>query len=278
MRFDSATGAVMLVILDVDGTLVGSEGTIPDAVLEAADTLRELGARIALATGRPAEGVAGEMAERLDPSAPHVFLNGALVATGRGRTVRDVEIDPDALQAQIEAARRWDETLELYNAGRHYVDEMTEPCREHAELLDLDPEARDLEALADERTILKTQWIVGEGRLDDLRELELPNCRIEVGVSPVMPGWKFVHVIPDDAAKGDAAETIASHLGEDLDDAVAVGDGTNDRSLLEAVGHPFAMGNAAESLRREFRTVGDVDDQGVLEALEYAGQILYRES
>jgi len=266
----------MLVILDVDGTLVDADGEIADDVLEAADTIRELGGRVVLATGRPAEGVAGQMAERLDPSAPHVFLNGTLVATGRGRTLREVTIDPDDLRPQIEAARRWDETLELYTARTHFVDDLTPPCREHARLLQLAPEARDLEEVAEENAILKCQWIVGESRLPDLRALELSGARIEVGVSPLMPDRTFVQVVPADAGKGDAVETVASRLGEDLDAAIAVGDGDNDRSLLEAVGHPFAMGNAPESLRRDYRTVGDVSADGVLEVLEYAARTMFR--
>lgn len=266
----------MLVILDVDGTLVGSDGTIPENVLEAADTLRELGARLALATGRPAEGIGGEFAQRLDASAPHIFLNGALVATGRRRPIETVAVDPSALQPQIEAARRWNETLELYTAETHYADEETRPFREHAELLDLDPEARDLEEVADACSVLKTQWIVEESRVPDLRDLKLPDCRLEVGVSPLMPQWKFVQVFAEEAGKGTAAEVVAAQLGEDLADAVAVGDGANDRSLLEAVGHPFAMGNAPASLRETFPAVGDVEEEGVLEALEYAAQLLYR--
>jgi Cof subfamily protein (haloacid dehalogenase superfamily) len=266
----------MVVFVDVDGTLVGSDGSIRPNVLEAADTLRELGTRLSLATGRPREGVAGELSQRIDASAPHIFLNGALVDTGRGRRVRTIDIDRDVLQSQIEAARRWDETLELYTVETHYVDELTAPCREHADHLDLDPEARDLEEVADTSSVLKCQWIVEESRLPDLRELDRQNCRLEVVRSPLMPDWTFVQVVSDEAGKGVAAEAIAGQLGEDLADAVAVGDGANDRSLLEAVGHPFAMGNAAASLREDFRTVGDIEDDGVLEVLEYAAQLSYR--
>ena len=43
---------IRLICLDVDGTLVGSSGEVPDEVWRATDALRERGVRLAVCSGR----------------------------------------------------------------------------------------------------------------------------------------------------------------------------------------------------------------------------------
>src|SRR5690606_8497135 len=63
---DSMT-KVDLVCIDVDGTLLETDGTIADEVWDALGALRERGVRLAICSGRPAFGVTLEYARRLDP-------------------------------------------------------------------------------------------------------------------------------------------------------------------------------------------------------------------
>lgn len=266
----------MLVFLDVDGTLVGSSGTVSDEALEALDTLREFGARLVIATGQPAGEITREIAERLDASAPHIFLNGALVQTDRGRTVHEEPIATEALRPQIEASREWGEPLELYTASAIYVEELTPQSREHAEYVGMRPAERDLMEVAEEESVLKTQWIVEPGRSEAVLDLEMPDSVAEVATSPVMPDVAFITVTGEGVTKGAAAERVAAQLGLELDDAVAVGDSESDRPLLEVVADPFVMAEAPESMREKYTTVGSIEDDGVLEVLEYAAQKIYR--
>jgi hydroxymethylpyrimidine pyrophosphatase-like HAD family hydrolase len=78
-----------LIGIDVDGTLVGSSGIVPEFVWEAAERARAAGIRLALCSGRPAFGTAREYARRLDAEGWHMFQNGASVVylpTGDSRS------------------------------------------------------------------------------------------------------------------------------------------------------------------------------------------------
>ena len=68
-----------LVCIDVDGTLVGSSGTVHPDVWAAAARARDEGIHLAICSGRPAFGTTADYAAHLDPTGWHVFQNGASV-------------------------------------------------------------------------------------------------------------------------------------------------------------------------------------------------------
>ncbi|MDG5758893.1 HAD-IIB family hydrolase [Natronococcus sp. A-GB1] len=77
-----------------------------------------------------------------------------------------------------------------------------------------------------------------EQPIEPLREIAA-----EYGLEVVDTGYAY-HVKDTNPNKGDGVETIADHVGFDLEAAVAVGDSINDVSTFEAVGRSFAVANA----------------------------------
>src|SRR5690606_6262655 len=70
-----------LVLLDVDGTLLGSDGLVAAPVVAAVRAVVDAGIPVGFATGRNVAGVAGAHAQlRID--GPHIVLNGAQVRRG----------------------------------------------------------------------------------------------------------------------------------------------------------------------------------------------------
>jgi len=69
-------------------------------------------------------------------------------------------------------------------------------------------------------------------------------------------------------SKGKALETLAAHLGVGMSEVMAVGDGTNDISLLGAAGLAVAMGNAPEEVKAvaDYVTL-DVEQSGLAAAV-----------
>jgi hypothetical protein len=264
-----------IAFLDIDGTLIGSSGGVSEPVWRAAEQVRRAGGRLAICTGRPFGGVAGAIAERLDPDAPHIVMNGALV-----RTTTEIlftrGLDAATIAPMIEASRRWGATLELYTPERHYVDEITPECARHAEILEIEPTAEDLEAVAEREEIMKTHWIIPHAMVDRALGLDLPACEAEVANSPTMPDVSFISVTRRGVDKGMAARQAVRRLDTSLQQAWGVGDSESDRPMLEAVGHPFVMANGIEQLRGTYPTVGEVDADGVLEVFERMRRTLDR--
>ena len=86
-----------------------------------------------------------------------------------------------------------------------------------------------------------------------------------------MPDTTFVGITRAGVSKGSALQAITLEYGFDLKDVMYVGDSDNDLSALKIVGHPVAMGNAADEVSRVATlSVGHVDAGGLAEALNAA--------
>ena len=74
---------------------------------------------------------------------------------------------------------------------------------------------------------------------------------------------------PIEKTKGKALEKLAYHLGFSLAEVVAVGDGSNDISLLSTAGLGIAMGNAHEEVKKVADHITlNVEEHGLAAAIK----------
>lgn len=260
---------IQLICLDVDGTLVGSSGVVPDEVWRAAAALRARGVRLAVCSGRPGFGVTREFADRLDADGWHVFQNGAsVVDLPSGRSLSKGP-RPELVKALVERARSTGRILELYGDAEYAVESASDRARRHAELLGVPFAPRPLEALRG--PVVRAQWLIGHDDEQALIGEPHPGLELALSTSPLMPDTLFVNVTATGVNKGSAVRAMAGEYDIPLDRVMFVGDGQNDLEALRTVGFAVAMGNAEPAVRRVAdRVVGHVDDGGLLEALELA--------
>lgn len=270
----------MLILLDIDGTLIGESGQVADEIWSEVDRLRAAGARMAVCTGRTHEGVALEIARRLDPSAPHIFHNGALVCTAEGEVLDSSPISRGALSTLVSHARGTGKTLELYTTGGIFVDRITPACARHADVLDIEVSERNLRDVLENEQVIRAHWILRPAQFDSALEASrsIEGVNASSATSPALPGSVFISVTDARASKGSGAIFAAEHLGLELGGVIGVGDSDSDVPMLERVGHPFIMGDATADLRERFPCVGPVAEHGLLEALAYADRMLERAS
>ena len=81
----------------------------------------------------------------------------------------------------------------------------------------------------------------------------------------IAAGWdRAVDVIPASGGKGIGIEKLLAYFGIDRADALAFGDGNNDREMLLTVGTGVAMENGSPELKAIADAVcGPVDRDGV---------------
>ncbi|MEM7095135.1 MAG: Cof-type HAD-IIB family hydrolase [Actinomycetota bacterium] len=262
-----------LICIDVDGTLVGSTHEPTDAVWAAAAAAVDRGQHLALSTARGAFGVTIDYARRLDPDGWHIFHNGAsLVHTGSGE-VRSTPLPEGVVEVAAEVSERNGWVLEVYSADDYVADTAADPAIEHAAMLGLEHRARPLTDLEGE--IVRVQFVVP---LEVVKwvQTEMAGLGIDVvsATSPVMPGTAFVSCTTSGVTKGTAIEAIAAELGTTAERAMMVGDGHNDLDAVQTAGYGVAMGNAVAALKDAARyVVADVDDDGLVEALELSATL-----
>ena len=69
--------------------------------------------------------------------------------------------------------------------------------------------------------------------------------------------------------KGSGIRRLAEHAGVSLEDIAAFGDTYNDIPMLEAVGHSYVMGNAADHMHQHGKFLAPSNmEEGVLTVLD----------
>ncbi len=260
---------VRLVCIDVDGTLVGTNGVVHPAIWSAATRAREAGVHLAICSGRPAFGLAREYASRLDANGWHSFQNGASVLHLGTATSQSAQLSDEVVALLLDRAERSGRVLELYTDDRFAVVNNSSRVRAHAALLGVPFEPRPLAGLPG--PYVRAQWLLADHDAAEVLAEPHPGLEMSPSTSPVMPDTTFVNMTPAGVTKATAVRTIASSYGIPLDHVMFVGDGGNDAPPMRIVGHPVAMQNAEPELH-EIATfvVGHVDDGGLVEALERA--------
>lgn len=261
------TPLIALIGIDVDGTLVGSSGKVPDVIWQLAAEARAAGIHLALCSGRPAFGIAAEYARHLDDDGWHIFQNGASVVNLATHQSRSTPLPEGSVRGLISHARETGHVLELYGDDDYAVEGEAPWAREHAELLGLPFKPRPYETLSP--PWVRAQWLLSP---EDAKRVVAPDgLEMAESTSPLMPDVRFVGLTRHGVSKGAAMREIAAAYRVDMRDVMYIGDSGNDLSALRVVGHPIAMGNAdPQVIAAAERTVGHVDEAGLADALKIA--------
>jgi len=263
---------IPLVILDLDGTVIGSSGQVAPSVWEAADAAREAGVKIAVCTGRPGLGVALRVARRLGPNVPHVFQSGAHMAFTDGETLMASSLRESVALTLVQHARALGLVLELYTPNHLYVERRTTLSEEHAAMIGVNALVRDLAEVAQSEPVVRAQWVLTSDQESHAMSLAVSDVQVSRATSPAQPGTLFVSVTRKGTSKGSAVTALCKHLKVPLEKTMAVGDSAGDLPMLELVGFPIVVANAEDALLARYPSVGSVEDGGVVEALAMAVQ------
>ena len=262
---------IALIFLDLDGTIIGADGTTADCVWEAAGRAREAGIRLSACTGRPGLGVAQRISKRLSPTTPHIFQNGAVIAYPDGELLQVTGLKETATRALIERARDLGLVLELYTPTSLYVERKTDISEAHSKLIGITALVSDLNDIAASEPVIRAQWVIECKHLGEVRNVDVEETQTGVATSPAMADTYFVSVTKAGVSKGSAVQQLTRILKVDPEQAMAIGDSIGDLSMLEAVGFPVVMGGAPEELKERFPTiVPDVENCGAAVALGQA--------
>ena len=261
-----------LILIDIDGTLVGPGNIVPDSAWRAIAHARLLGRHVALCTGRPCSGQAVHLATRVSPNEAHIFQSGAVLCRPDGTILQATSFPAGSYANQVALHRRTDHGFEVYTATDCYVERHTDFTRAHAVEIGLDTlEITDL--LCVPTPIIRVQWVVRWAEWPKMEAVIGLDRALEMSVAshPDLVETCFTSVTARGISKGSAARSLAAHYGITMNQVAMVGDGDNDIAVLNEVGLPIAMGNAtAGALAAASHVVASVDNNGLAEAIELA--------
>jgi hypothetical protein len=261
---------IRLILVDVDGTLIGSRG-VHESSWPAFERARDLGVRLGLCTGRIGCGRALDLARRTAPGGLHVFQSGAVVSPPGAPAVFTRPLPAAAVRALVAISRREGEPIELYGERRFFLERHTTLTRVHAEHLEMEAEIGD--PLAVTEPIVRAQWVVHERDWPRFREITLGLGGLDANpaTAPWSPGTVFSNLTAAGTSKASALRWLASHLGLEVAEVAMIGDGLNDLDAIEAAGLGLAVGDAHPRVReRAAHVVAPADAGGVAEAVAFA--------
>jgi Cof subfamily protein (haloacid dehalogenase superfamily) len=268
------TAKYRLLVLDIDGTLVGHSGELTDRVRSALRATQERGIHIALCTGRPMASCA-PLARDLGLHGPHVVFNGALAKDPEsGAVVLERRLPMPVARRVIDFCREHGICCELYTDDTHYVEHDWRESRLHAISIRVTYEFGDFETLLRQGEPVKLQVITADDRARGLVARLAEEMRDEAGISWAIPmppavDMECVNIVHPSASKGEAVKALAAHFGLDRSGVMAAGDAPNDLPVFDVVGFRIAMGNADPRLKAVAEYIApDVNEDGLAVAVE----------
>ena len=262
---------IPLVVVDLDGTIIGKDGQVKLCVWQSVERATALGLKVAVCTGRPAFGLALKVAERLGPDNPHIFQGGAHIAYPDGRTLKVTALGETESRAMIVASRKLNVVLEIYTPTNMYVERKTDLSERHAKLIGVTAIVRDLEEVVALEPVIRAQWVVKPALRESVIAAAPQGTTVSEATTPGLPNIAFVTVTRGGTSKASAVAYLAERLKVPLRNVMAVGDSENDVPMLEIVGHPRVMANSSAGVLARFSTVvGDVEQCGAAEAIDEA--------
>ena len=142
-----------LLVVDIDGTLVGSEREISAQNRKALDEARRLGVGVTLSTGR-AVLACRAILDQLALDGHHIFFDGALIS-GRGEEVYAEPLDRGVVRQAIEFTASLGIDLELYSAGHYFVERESWSTDAHRHFFGIEPTILDFTGLWEKERIIK---------------------------------------------------------------------------------------------------------------------------
>jgi Cof subfamily protein (haloacid dehalogenase superfamily) len=267
---------IRLIGIDVDGTLLDSEGHMPAANREAIHAAAARGIHLALVTGR-SYPFARPVANELPPSLSLIVSNGAVERTMDGATVAQRLLDRRVARAVLASTTAYRDAAALIfdrDADRQVIFETMDwehPGRQKYWSRNNAHIAKSVpleDALVEDP--IQVMFNGGVASMQVLADaLRCQADRYAVSLTEYTHrDFSLVDVTAPDATKGRALAWKAEQLGLTRDEVMAVGDNFNDVEMLEFAGTPVVMANAVDDLKqRGWHVTGHQNEAGVAAAI-----------
>lgn len=259
-------GAIKLVAVDLDGTLLDDRKRISTRNLNVLNSLLEHGITVALATARDCASIS-HVVPINRPGLYYIASGGALIYDRHaGELIWEKHLSRHQIAHAVTFLRQFGHPVFLNNVNDYWVDRYNERVQyiEQRYLLRTQPFS-EVESVKGQ--IMRVSLSAPEG------VLRLAAARAEIAfqdqltVSLASPDW--LDLLLPSAGKGALLKALQVSRAILIDETMAIGDFESDLSLFEHARISVAMGNAVDSLK-EYATylAATNNEDGVAEAIE----------
>lgn len=237
----------IMLITDLDGTLLPSSKEISAADAAAISQFRAKGGKFAIATGRTLQA-AQRYLNKLKPNIPVILFNGAAIydpVTEKWLYTEKLPADAVAVTRQVLDAFP-DVSAEILRTDGTYVARMTPYEKEHLEICQVEPILAEPEEIPE--GWLKVLFAIAPERMPDLITYFAAqnwDC-----ADFVQSEARFYEMLPKGATKGSALRRYRTLCGAENWKITAAGDFDNDLEMLRAADISACPSNAQPCVKK----------------------------
>jgi Cof subfamily protein (haloacid dehalogenase superfamily) len=248
-----------LIAVDMDGTLLDSQGMISQKTKDAIKRVVAKGIVFTVSTGRPIQGV--ELyRDSLSMDGPFITYNGAMIVMGNTKKILyERGILADDARNVIAYGRLFDTTMAVWSDNQLYVNKMNDRIDEYKKLSQVVPILLSDEEAVIARGITKILWIDTVDKINHYQKVL--QDKLDGGVTFCTSKPIFLEFFDHAVSKALAMEKLGSYLGIQAEEMVAIGDGFNDLDMLEYAGLGVAMENAPAEIKQKADFVTRSNDE-----------------
>ncbi len=280
---------VRLVAIDMDGTLLPTfSQSISRRNAQALKAAQEAGITVAIATGRRTAYTAPLLdGLGLQADTPLITSNGAVTRTLGGDAMDRRHLEARVARGLCGLLRGFGAmvfTFDRLGRGELIVEDLEQTHGRIAMWVEANRNAIEVvkpleKALQDGDDPIQGMVCGGLSKMKDaekaLKRSEWNGTCECVRTEYAVRDLSILDLLPPGVSKGSALERLATRLGIDRKETMAIGDNWNDVDMLEWAGQGVLMGNAALELRamskmRGWKQAPHNDEDGVAAVLETA--------
>lgn len=260
-----------LIALDMDGTLLRSDGTISERTQAAIRAAHQQGVQVVLASGRPFEGIERYL-EQLGLTSEKDFAlnyNGAVLTNvGTREIIRSNLLTGKDIREVYAFSQQVGVNTHAFSTELGLITPKASKYTEHERDMNGIPmNIVDFAALPVDHPVIKIM-LVDEPDVLQQGVDQLPTSYYD-RFTVVRSAPFFLEVLNKSSDKGTGVAGLAQHLGIRQDEVICVGDAGNDLHMIDYAGLGVAMGNAFAEVKAiaDYITTSNNDD-GVAHVIE----------
>ena len=246
-----------IVASDLDGTLLGLDQRASQENLDAIREITELGVEFIPATGRCLGEMPGDVSDCPDVRYIITSDGAAVWDKAEGRVALSRYIPKDLVKFMLDVTGEYNTFPIVHEGGEAYYDK-ARYTKEYMDLTRVNDYFRDLIArtnigrddfysylCASDKVELFCIFFSSDEDLKKCADIMLETGRLSVAQSAA----HNLEIYSIDGGKGNTLKALAEQLSADISEVIAVGDSTNDSSLIATAGLGLAVENACPELK-----------------------------
>ena len=257
-----------ILVLDIDNTLIEPMHTLQKRSEEALRRWIQAGNHLVFASGKNACAFE-ELIEKLQMKEGwHIAGNGGILSDPVHHQTEVLSVVGNRSQLCLEKLHELGIRVFSYTLDCIQItEEMPQDQIDYLRFLQ-DPPVCKVRTV-DHEQVVKLLMFIHETQTELEQKVKEALDLESMGLQWMRTGEKLLEIHDLHQTKAEGLEKLCEKLGVKMEDVYAVGDSENDRSMLEAAGHPYLVANAAESMKHSgWPMLASCHDQGVADLID----------